>query len=139
MSPKPHDRIRVIPLSSQPYLFVYGTLKSTFSNRYARRLRREAKFTGPARMPGRLYRLRNYPGMRPPRDSADLVTGELYRLRQPARTLAVLDEWEENYRRELRRARLDSGRVFRAWVYVYRIPLPEHRRVPSGEWASPAN
>ena len=139
MTLKPHDRIRVIPLSSQPCLFVYGTLKSSFSNRYARRLRREAKFMGPARMPGRLYSLSRYPGMRPPRDSADLVTGELYRLLQPARTLAVLDEWEENYRRQLRRATLDSGRVFPAWVYVFRISLPEHRRVPSGEWANPAN
>src|SRR5207253_3097775 len=129
------DRIRVIPLSSQPYLFVYGTLKSTFSNRYARQLRREAKFMGPARMPGRLYRLNGYPGMRPPRDSADLVTGELYRLQQPAQTLAVLDAWEENYRRELRRARLDSGEGFLAWVYVYRVSLPESRRVRSGEWA----
>jgi gamma-glutamylcyclotransferase (GGCT)/AIG2-like uncharacterized protein YtfP len=136
MTRKPHDRIRVIPLSSQPYLFVYGTLKSNFSNRYARQLRREAKFIGPARMRGRLYRIRRYPGMRPPRDSADLVTGELYRLRQPARTLAVLDAWEANYRRELRRARLDSGRAFQAWVYVYRVPLGQSRRVATGEWAS---
>ena len=121
-------------MSSQPYLFVYGTLTSGFSNRYARRLRREAKYMGLARMPGRLYRLRGYPGMRPPRDSTDFVTGELYRLRLPARTLAVLDEWEETYRRELHRATLDSGEAFQAWVYVYRVPLPERRRVPSGEW-----
>ena len=121
-------------MSSQPYLFVYGTLKSTFSNRYARQLRHEAKLMGLARMPGRMYRVRWYPGMRPPRNSVDFVTGELYRLRQPARTLAVLDEWEENYRRELCRARLDSGRTIQAWVYMYRIPLADSRRVASGEW-----
>jgi gamma-glutamylcyclotransferase (GGCT)/AIG2-like uncharacterized protein YtfP len=115
-------------------LFVYGTLKSSFRNRYARRLRREAKLLGLARMPGRLYRIRWYPGMRPPRDPNDLVTGQLYKLRQPSKTLAILDEWEERYARELHRATLENGQEFRAWVYIYRQPLPEDRHVVSGEW-----
>jgi len=121
-------------LSSQPYLFVYGTLKSTFRNPYARRLRREALLVGRATMPGRLYRVRWYPGMRPPRDSGDRVTGELYRLRQPSKMLAVLDEYEDGYRRELRNATLASGRIHQCWVYMYRLPMLERRRVSSGEW-----
>ena len=121
-------------MSSQPYLFVYGTLKSAFHNRYARRLRREALLAGPATMPGRMYRIRWYPGMRPARHPEDLVTGELYRLRQPSKMLAVLDEYEDHYRRELRTATLASGRIHRCWVYIYRVPLLERRRVPSGEW-----
>jgi gamma-glutamylcyclotransferase (GGCT)/AIG2-like uncharacterized protein YtfP len=115
-------------------LFVYGTLKSGFQNRYARRLRREAKLLGPAHMPGRLYRIHWYPGMRKPRDPKDLVTGELYRLRQPAKTLEVLDRWEESYDRELHRATLETGQTFRAWVYVHRRRLSEDRYLPSGEW-----
>jgi len=115
-------------------LFVYGTLKSTFRNRYARRLRREALLAGRATMPGRLYRIRWYPGMRPPRVSADVVTGELYRLRQPAKTLEVLDEYEDDYRRELRRATLETGQSFPAWVYIYRHRRPEDRYIASGEW-----
>src|SRR6185295_689420 len=106
---KPHDRIRVIALSSHPYLFVYGTLKSGFRNRFARRLRRESRLLGRAHMPGRLYRVRWYPGMRPPRGPEDVVMGELYKLRQASKTLKALDEWEENYTRELRRATLASG------------------------------
>jgi gamma-glutamylcyclotransferase (GGCT)/AIG2-like uncharacterized protein YtfP len=112
---------------------VYGTLKSGFRNRYALRLRREARLLGRAQMPGRLYRLRWYPGMRPPRGS-ETVSGELYKLRQPLKTLEVLDAWEENYRRELHTATLDTGVSLRAWVYVYRHPRPEYRRVASGEW-----
>ena len=131
---KLHDRIRVINLSSQPYLFVYGTLKSTFRNRYARRLRCEALLAGRATMPGRLYRVGSYPLMRPPRDSGDVVTGELYRLRQPVKMLQVLDEYEENYRRELRRATLVNGRTHPCWVYMYRVPMLERRRIASGEW-----
>jgi gamma-glutamylcyclotransferase (GGCT)/AIG2-like uncharacterized protein YtfP len=117
-------------------LFVYGTLKSGFRNRYARRLRREARLLGRGRMAGRLYRVRWYPGMRKLRDSKDLVIGELYRLLQPLKTLEVLDRYEgsNHYRRELHRATLENGRAFRAWVYMYRQRLPEDRYVASGEW-----
>jgi gamma-glutamylcyclotransferase (GGCT)/AIG2-like uncharacterized protein YtfP len=118
-------------LSSHPYLFVYGTLKSSFRNRYALRLRREARLIGRAQMPGRLYRLRWYPGMRPPR-GPETVSGELYKLRQPLKTLKLLDAWEERYRRELHLATL--GASLRAWVYMYRQPRPEYRRIASGEW-----
>lgn len=121
-------------MSSQPYLFVYGTLKSAFRNRYARQLRREARFVGPAAMPGRLYRNRWYPGMRPARDPGDRVTGELYRLRQPSKTLKVLDEWEQNYARELHRATMETGRGVPAWVYVYRLRRPECCYLVSGQW-----
>jgi gamma-glutamylcyclotransferase (GGCT)/AIG2-like uncharacterized protein YtfP len=121
-------------VSSHPYLFVYGTLKSAFMNRHARQLRREARLLGAARMPGRLYRVRWYPGMRPPREPKDLITGELYKLRQPVKTLKVLDGYEEHYRRELHLATLETDERFRAWVYVYRHPRPEHCRVDSGEW-----
>jgi len=118
-------------------LFVDGTLKSGFHNRYARQLKREARLLGPARMPGRLYRIRWYPGMRPARDPKDLITGELYKLRQPAKTLEALDKWEESYDRELHRVTLvdgQTGQTFRAWVYVHRRRLSEDRYLPSGEW-----
>jgi len=117
-------------------LFVYGTLKSGFGNRYARRLRREARLLGRAHVPGRLYRIRWYPGMRPAQAPEDLVTGELFKLHQPSKTLKVLDEWEEphHYRRELHRATLENGQTLRAWVYMYRQPRPEHCFVVSGEW-----
>jgi gamma-glutamylcyclotransferase (GGCT)/AIG2-like uncharacterized protein YtfP len=112
-------------------------LKSGFRNRFARRLRREARLLGRAHMPGRMYRIRSYPGMQPARGPTDLVAGELYKLRQPAKTLKALDEWEERYRRELHRATLESvetGQAFRAWVYMYRHRLPEDRYIASGEW-----
>jgi gamma-glutamylcyclotransferase (GGCT)/AIG2-like uncharacterized protein YtfP len=115
-------------------LFVYGTLKSGFENPYAQQLKREATLLGRAQMPGRLYRVSSYPGMRPPRDPKDLISGELYELHQPAKTLAVLDDWEENYDRELHPAILEDGKQFSAWVYVYRQNLPEDRYIASAEW-----
>jgi gamma-glutamylcyclotransferase (GGCT)/AIG2-like uncharacterized protein YtfP len=121
-------------VSSHPYLFVYGTLKSAFMNRHARLLRREARLLGRAHMPGRLYHIRWYPGMRKPLDPKDLVTGELYRLLQPSKTLKALDEYEERYRRELHVATLEDGQHFQVWVYMYRWRLAEDRYVASGEW-----
>ena len=121
-------------MSSRPYLFVYGTLKSGFENRYAQQLRREAILLGRARMPGRLYRVSSYPGMRPPRDPKDLITGELYELHQPSKMLLALDEWEEGYDRELHPAKLENSQEFPSWVYVYRQSLPEDRYIASGEW-----
>ena len=121
-------------MSSRPYLFVYGTLKSSFQNRYARRLRREARLLGRAHMPGRLYRIRWYPGMRPSRNPEALVIGELYKLRQASKTLKALDEYEEQYRRELHRAKLENGYEIQAWVYIYLQRRPEDCRVASGEW-----
>jgi gamma-glutamylcyclotransferase (GGCT)/AIG2-like uncharacterized protein YtfP len=90
-------------------------------------------------MPGRLYRIRWYPGMRAARSADDLVSGELYRLRQSGNTLKILDDWEEQYDRELHRATLESGLQFKAWVYIYKKARPEHCFVVSGEWQSNAN
>jgi gamma-glutamylcyclotransferase (GGCT)/AIG2-like uncharacterized protein YtfP len=68
------------------------------------------------------------------RHPEDLVTGELYKLLQPSKTLKALDDYEQNYRRELRRARLETGEVLTAWVYIYRRRRPEDCYLPSGEW-----
>jgi gamma-glutamylcyclotransferase (GGCT)/AIG2-like uncharacterized protein YtfP len=123
-------------MSSQPHLFVYGTLQSGFvKNRYARYLAQNADFSGPARIRGRLYGLTRYPGLRPPQSEEDWVSGELYRLRVPVPTLQVLDAYEaSDYRRVWRVATLENGRQVRCWVYLFRHPLPRHRRVGSGEW-----
>ena len=82
------------------------------------------------------YRIHWYPGMRKPIDPNDLVTGELYRLLQPSKTLEVLDGYEgkHDYRRELHGATLENGRKIQAWVYMYLQRRPEDCRVFSGEW-----
>jgi gamma-glutamylcyclotransferase (GGCT)/AIG2-like uncharacterized protein YtfP len=72
--------------------------------------------------------------MRSPHGSEDVVTGELYKLRQPSKTLKVLDDYEERYTRELHSATLDSGQAIQAWVYTYRQRRPEDFYVASGEW-----
>jgi gamma-glutamylcyclotransferase (GGCT)/AIG2-like uncharacterized protein YtfP len=68
-------------------LFVYGTLMRGFDHPMAKLLSRSADFVGQAQCRGRLYRIKHYPGLLLSDDPADVVFGELYRLR--ARRLAA--------------------------------------------------
>jgi gamma-glutamylcyclotransferase (GGCT)/AIG2-like uncharacterized protein YtfP len=68
-------------------LFVYGTLMRGFDHPMAQLLSRSAEFLGEARCQGRLYLIKHYPGLVLSGDPADVVFGELYRLRAPAELL----------------------------------------------------
>ncbi len=127
-------------MSSRPYLFVYGTLQRRFTkNRFSRYLAHNADLIGRALMPGRLYALKRYPGLRPPQSEDDWVAGEVYRLRHPVPTLQTLDGYEaSDYRRVRRLATLEDGSTARCWVYIFWKPLPRNRRVAAGSWSPTA-
>jgi gamma-glutamylcyclotransferase (GGCT)/AIG2-like uncharacterized protein YtfP len=108
-------------------LFVYGTLRSEFNNRYARLLRKEANLVGRATVSGSIYRVRHFPAFRA--EPAGEVQGELYRLIQPAATLKALDEYEGP---EFERAIVNE-----VWIYQYKKPLPESSRISSGDFCAP--
>ena len=123
-------------MSSACFLFVYGTLQSAFTrNRFARRLGRAGILVGRARIPGRLYGLKHYPGLRPAQTADDWVHGEVYKLRRPEGTLAALDAYEaSDYRRVVRWVTLEDSRQVRCWVYLFSKPLPRHRWIASGQF-----
>lgn len=123
-------------MSSTPYLFVYGTLLSSQRrNRFSLYLANNADLIGFATIPGRLYGLKRYPGLRPALEPDDRVTGEVHRLRKPELTLRTLDAYEaSDYRRIRRQVALEDSRVLRCWIYIYWHPLPRHRRIASGMW-----
>jgi gamma-glutamylcyclotransferase (GGCT)/AIG2-like uncharacterized protein YtfP len=89
---------------------VYGSLRSGFENRYARLLRAQSEFLGPASVRGSVFQLGEYPGYRPEGD--DVVQGELYRLFDPEATFRILDEYEGP---EYERVLIDVG-----WIYQLR-------------------
>lgn len=124
-------------------LFVYGTLRSGFTNHFARLLASQAEFLGPARIQGRLYRIGHYPGAIASTDPGEWVAGELFRLHDPAATLAVLDRYEgcgpddappHEFTRAQVPAMLASGESLSAWFYAYHRPVTEDRRIPSGDF-----
>ena len=108
-------------------LFVYGTLRSEFDNRYARLLREGATFVRRAAVPGSIYRVAHYPAFRPRPDGQ--VQGELYRLHTPEVTLAALDEYEGD---EFERVAING-----AWIYQYRIEPPDEARIATGDFGAP--
>ena len=110
-------------------LFVYGTLRSEFDNRYARLLRKQATLVGRATVPGAIYRISHYPGYRAePRGE---VHGELYELHD-ATTLETLDDYEGS---EFQRVMiLVNGEA--AWIYQLREEPARGRRIDSGDFVA---
>ena len=131
-------------------LFVYGTLMRDFDHPMAQLLSRSADFIGPARCRGRLYLVRHYPGLVLSEDAADVVFGELYRLRQPAELLAEFDMYEACgggfkeptvYIRRMLPVMLEGaagevsfGAATEAWTYIYNWPVAHLPRIASGRF-----
>jgi gamma-glutamylcyclotransferase (GGCT)/AIG2-like uncharacterized protein YtfP len=111
-------------------LFVYGTLRSEFDNRYARLLRKRASLVGRATAPGSIYRIRHYPGFRT--EPAGEVQGELYELRDAA-ILETLDNYEGS---EFERVKIVvNGAV--AWIYQFKEEPSPGSRIDSGDFVAP--
>src|SRR5215472_16057843 len=75
-------------------LFVYGTLMRGYVHPMARLLSANAEFLGEASCRGRLYLVKHYPGLVLSDDPADIVHGELYRLRAADDLLREFDMYE---------------------------------------------
>lgn len=116
-------------------LFVYGTLRSEFDNRYTRLLRAEARLIGPATVLGSIFRISHYPGFR--LEPAGEVLGELWQLNSPEKTLAELDEYEgEEYSRVAVEVSKGQKAWITAWIYEYRVQPEESRRIASGDFCA---
>jgi gamma-glutamylcyclotransferase (GGCT)/AIG2-like uncharacterized protein YtfP len=114
-------------------LFVYGSLRSEFDNRYAAELRSAADLVGRATVVGSIFRVGRYRGYRA--EPAGQVQGEVWRLRDPERTLATLDEYEgSQYRRGLTPTSIPG---VEAWIYVFAGEVDAARRIESGDFLAP--
>ena len=127
----------------QDHLFVYGTLMRGFDHPMAQLLSRSADFIGEARCRGRLYLVKHYPGLVLSDDPADVVFGEIFRLRRPAELLREFDMYEAcgegfaqptEYVRRILQVVRDGGAVSEAWSYVYNWPVTRLPRIASGRF-----
>ena len=130
-------------MSELDCVFVYGTLMRGFDHPMSRLLSAGADFLGPASCRGRLYMIAHYPGLLHSDDAAEIVHGELYRLRDVAELMAVLDDYESIgpgyppptlYLREKIAVTLADGGVVEAWTYIYNRPVDEAKRIVSGKF-----
>jgi len=124
-------------------LFVYGTLMRGFDHPMARLLSANADFIGRATCRGRLYLVKHYPGLVLSDDPADLVFGELYRLRERDAMLREFDMYEAcgegfaqptEYLRQMLQVALDDGAVSEVWTYLYNWPVTNLPRIASGRF-----
>jgi gamma-glutamylcyclotransferase (GGCT)/AIG2-like uncharacterized protein YtfP len=127
-------------------LFVYGTLMRGFDHPMARLLSANADFVSEARCRGRLYLIKHYPGLVPSGDSADNVSGELYRLRAPEPMLREFDMYEAcgegfapptEYIRQVLSVTLADGSASDAWTYLYNWKVDGLPRIASGKFLPP--
>ena len=124
-------------------LFVYGTLMRGFDHPMAQLLSRSADLVGEARCRGRLYRIKHYPGLVLSDDPADVVFGELYRLRSPTELLREFDMYEAcgegfaaptEYVRRVLPVTVADGQAEEAWTYLYNWPVAHLPRIISGRF-----
>ena len=131
-----------VPMTSD-LLFVYGTLMRGFDHPMARLLSANADFLGSARCRGRLYLVKHYPGLVLSDDPAEVVFGELYRLRACDELLAEFDTYEAcgegfreptEYVRQMLTVTRDDGAAVEAWTYLYNWPVANLPRIASGRF-----
>lgn len=135
-------------MSSDDYLFVYGTLRREAVRSVAgevayQQLMTDAVLVGSAEMRGLLYEVECYPaGIHLP-ESGSFVVGELYQVNHVAELFTVLDSYEacrdaveEGY--EFRRQRIplktSAGDEVLAWAYLYNCPVASLQLIESGDY-----
>ncbi|MGA7069934.1 gamma-glutamylcyclotransferase family protein [Bradyrhizobium sp.] len=124
-------------------LFVYGTLMRGYVHPMARLLSANADFLGEVSCRGRLYRVKHYPGLVLSGAAADVVFGELYRLRVADDLLREFDMYEAcgegfaeptQYVRRTLPVTLADGSISEAWTYIYNWPVTDLARIESGRF-----
>jgi gamma-glutamylcyclotransferase (GGCT)/AIG2-like uncharacterized protein YtfP len=116
-------------------LFVYGTLRAGSGHPMHRRLRAEADLVGAGTFRGRLYDLGAFPGAIASTSNRDRIRGEIYRLREPARTFGALDAYEDKAFRRVRAiVRGEDGGRRLCWIYLYGRRLTRFPIIASGDF-----
>jgi gamma-glutamylcyclotransferase (GGCT)/AIG2-like uncharacterized protein YtfP len=132
-------------MSASQNLFVCGTLRHAIENEMARLLRASADWLGPAKTPGRLYKVSHYPGFVPSDAEEEWVSGDVYQLHSPESTYLELDQYEgcgpsdpepHEYRRAEIPVLLDSGKWITADAYQYAGETTGLARIVSGDFHS---
>lgn len=129
-------------MSSTDLLFVYGTLKKGFQNQFAVELSAHAIFEGTGNFPGELYLCGWFPAAISLPESPFRVHGEIYKLKDLKRILALLDDYEEItgnptsslYVREIIQVQNHENRQVSCYVYIYNQSISNLPRIYEGNF-----
>ncbi len=144
-SPTPDPPVRAVQtIDSERHpsdrIALYGSLMRGLGALESLGISNALRFEGSCSIPGQLFDLGSYPGLRP---GPGRVRGELYRLdrQEGLSALARLDEFEDFDPRRpeeslYRRVRVDllEPADCSAWLYVYNRQPDPRLQIPSGDW-----
>jgi gamma-glutamylcyclotransferase (GGCT)/AIG2-like uncharacterized protein YtfP len=124
-------------------IFVYGTLRKQISLNMHHLIAGHSEYFSNGTLRGTLYDVCGYPGAIESSDANDKVLGELYKMLDRKRVLALLDDYEEcserfpkphEYsRKQLSIELLDGGSVV-AWVYLYNHDVSKLQQIIPGDY-----
>lgn len=126
-------------------IFVYGTLISYAQNPIAKVLANNAIFMGKAFYPGRLFRVKDYPGAVPSDVPKDKVHGEIFLLSNKKKLLPILDRYEAfgpnfpkptEFIRKIQKVYFRDGRAVSVWIYIYNFSTQGLELIESGNYLS---
>lgn len=97
---------------------------------------------------GKMYMIRDYPGVIASDDAEERVYGEVYHLHDADSVLAKLDEYEEcsirypqpaEYQRvQTQILTVDGCLLEPVWIYSYQWPVADKARIVTGDFMQPA-
>ncbi|MFC2137920.1 gamma-glutamylcyclotransferase [Bacteroidota bacterium] len=121
------------------YLFVYGTLKKTFSNPFLNKLRECINFYNNGWVYGDLYKIDNYPGLKL-NNNGNKVYGEIYFLKNVKKAIKIIDEYEgvgegyyqpNEYIKKVIDVKTSSG-IIQCLTYLYNWSIEGKTKINSG-------
>lgn len=127
------------------YLFVYGTLRRSLapSKDIRHLLYHEAEYLGSSTVTGRLYNIGSYPGLVLSDVPEEIVTGELYKIKNKRMVLSAFDRYEGciepypkpwEYHRIASEVTTEDGSKLVSWLYTYQWDVLESMRIHSGDY-----
>lgn len=130
--------------AAEARLFVYGTLRRAVKAPAFALFAEHARYYDDGSVQAIMYDFGAYPGVVLSDNAADRVLGEVYALRTPGPTLALLDRYEgvagtrgaEDALYERVQVRVASAQhgTLTAWMYTYAGPLEGRARIGSGDY-----
>ncbi|SHN27418.1 Uncharacterized conserved protein YtfP, gamma-glutamylcyclotransferase (GGCT)/AIG2-like family [Cyclobacterium lianum] len=130
-------------MTSQSYLFVYGTLRKGFRHPMGALLEQEANYLGSGVISGLLFDLGPYPVAVSSEDQANQVFGDVYQFTENSNLISILDDYEGvgelletgvTFSRKQVPVNLVQGPLLEAWVYLYTGYIDHLVPIASGDY-----
>lgn len=125
------------------FIFVYGTLRRGGNSKMHGLLASYSEYLSAGEAQGILYLLDGYPGMIESSEITDKVFGEVYKIGDSSKLLALLDDYEEcsdkfplphEYIRKQLPVKLVNGAQLLASVYLFNRDISNLKAIKSGDY-----